>query len=110
VELVRRRKLENELHQILVQNEEEDHVYKLQSRNREHKELLRRQLELTTLREQSLKQHDLIRKGNTEFLIRKKNIQTSVSMRSKHNYYSKINQELAIIKQYEVRLSPPRIS
>jgi hypothetical protein len=58
-------------------------------------------------RERSAQRHDLIRKGNTEFLIRKKNIQTSVSMRSKHNYYSKISQELTIIKQYEVP-SPPR--
>jgi hypothetical protein len=72
-------------------------------------QLMRRQLELTSMREQSLQRHDLIRKGNTEFLIRKKNIQTSVSMRSKHNYYSKISQELTMIKQYEVLPSPLRI-
>lgn len=55
------------------------------------------------------KRHQDIRRANNEFLIRKKNIQTSVSMRAKNNYYSKVNQELTMIKQYEVHLIGYRI-
>ncbi len=62
------------------------------------------------MKEQSLKHYDEIKKGKTQFLIRKQNIQTSVSMRSKHNYLSKINQQLNLIRQYEVLFCLLRIS
>lgn len=37
MDLVKRRKLENELHQVLLQNEEEEHICKLQSHNKQDK-------------------------------------------------------------------------
>jgi hypothetical protein len=39
MDMVKRRKLENELHHILLQNEEEEHVYHLQSQNKQHREV-----------------------------------------------------------------------
>lgn len=37
MEMVKRRKLERELHHLLLQNEEEEHVYRLQSKNKQEK-------------------------------------------------------------------------
>lgn len=42
-------------------------------------------------------------------MIRKKNMHTSLTMRSKHNYQQKKQQELQLIQQYEVGLSIGRV-
>ena len=64
--------------------------------------MFEKQLAVTNQREQAYKLHDQIRRGNNEFVIRKRDMSTSITMRSKKNYISKINQELTVIQHYEV--------
>lgn len=51
---------------------------------------------------QARERHSQVKRGQQEYLIRKKNISTYVSMRAKHNYLLKLNQELSMIHEYSV--------
>lgn len=51
-------------------------------------------------RQKIAQHHDEIKRRNNEFNIRKKNMHTSLTQRSKNNYRQKVEQELAIIQQY----------